>query len=277
MKFNRRRFIFNTATGLIVPFAGRIVRANPYLPLLTKGVDSGAANGMLTNLYAAFELDEVSAASNATDSTGGTAMTAVSSPTVDTAKIGTSSRGFNGSTNSRRFTRTESGLNGIAALTVSAWLKTTSAATTQRAVAQDQTGGTRGWLLGLSNTGKPVFSVANASASMVTHTGGTTVNTTNWYLVIGVYDGSTVAVYIAREDAGSFPDSPDGSAQAQTGNTSSPSSQMTIGCHYTTATSFTNGWTGSIDGVRIWRRALSTTDMEFEFNAGSGRAYSSYN
>jgi hypothetical protein len=273
---SRRRFIYDAALGLVVPFAGQIIRAAspiPQTPARGGTVVSGG-NGMLTALYAAFELDEASAISNATDATGGTSMTKVNDPSVDAAKIGSASRGFDGVTSSKRFTRAESGLNGIAAMTVSAWVKTNSAATTQRAVAQDHSGGTRGWLLGLNNTGKPLFSVSNG-ASLVTATGTTTVNTTNWYLLIGVYDGANVSIYVAREDAGSI-----GAAEASaalTGNTPSPTSQMTIGCAYTTATSFTNGWTGSIDAVRIWWRALSGADRTFEFNGGSGRAYSAYN
>jgi hypothetical protein len=273
---SRRRFIYDAALGLVVPFAGqRIIRAAaPVIQTPARGgtVVSGG-NGMLTSLYAAFELDEAAANLNATDATGGTAMTRVNDPTIDAAKIGSASRGFNATTNSRRFTRAETGLNGIAAMTVSAWVKTTSAAATQRAVAQDHSGGTRGWLLGLNNTGKPIFAVSDG-ATLQTATGTTTVNTTNWYLLIGVYDGANVSIYVAREDAGSI-----GAAEASaalTGNTPSPTSQMTIGCAYTTATSFTNGWTGSIDAVRIWRRALSGANRTFEFNGGSGRAYSEY-
>jgi hypothetical protein len=271
MRHSRRDFIKQGALWLPAIMTARKSAAGT----LILGRGAQTSNGMATGLYAAFELDEATAAAAAVDSKGGTAMTAVNSPTVNAAKLGSASRGFNGS--NMRFTRAESALNGLTAYTVSAWVKPASVAINQRAVAQDQVSSTRGWLLGINSSGKALFSVANTT-SLNTCTGtATTLTTTKWYLLIGVFDGANVSVYVAAEDAGTFPASSDGPAASFTGTPASPSSQMTIGCNYTTGTSASNLFNGSIDAVRIWTRALNGTERAFEFNGGTGRTFTEYN
>jgi hypothetical protein len=272
MRHTRRDFIKQGALWLPAIITARKSAAGT----LILGRGAQTSNGMATGLYAAFELDEAIATAAAVDSvSGGTAMTAVNSPTVNAAKLGSASRGFNGS--NMRFTRAESALNGLTAYTVSAWVKPASVASNQRAVAQDHVSGTRGWLLGVNSSGKALFSVANTT-SLNTCTGtATTLTTTKWYLLIGVFDGANVSVYVGAEDAGTFPASSDGPAAPFTGTPASPSAQMAIGCNYTTGTSAANLFNGSIDAVRIWTRALNSTERAFEFNGGTGRTFSEYN
>jgi hypothetical protein len=131
-------------------------------------------------------------------------------------------------------------------LTLSAWIKTGSSATTRIINKQNQTGNTDVYLL--ANVGGKLYGRINQAGSI---TGSTFINDSNWHLLVFTYDGNYLNAYLdGRIDA---------TPVAYNSNPLSSSGALYIGAF--NGGSMTNFWNGSIDQVQIWNRALSADEV----------------
>lgn len=152
------------------------------------------------------------------------------------------------------------------ALTASAWVRAANVRTTtpQRILSTVQAGG---YALGFSSTG-----CTAGQFSFVVQTDGTyrqvcftldsALNNT-WFHALGVYDGVNAQLYINGSLAASLP-------APGAFNPGSSTAPLCIGSNPTT-TACTQGqyFTGSIDDVRVYNRALTTAEIELLFTGGA--------
>ncbi len=169
------------------------------------------------------------------------------SPTWVAGKIGTA-LSFNGS--SQYAYSSDYDIPG--SLTVEAWVYPTSAGATSSVVSKNTNTTDNQALLGLTS-GNATFSV-NVGGSPVGVTGSAVAQNT-WTHLVGVYDGSNVQLYVNGSAAGSSPAS---------GVTTTNNLVWTIG---KTAGAASGYFTGRIDEVKIFSRALSPAEVSAEYNA----------
>jgi len=113
------------------------------------------------------------------------------------------------------------------------------------------------WLMWLeSSDNKLYFSARNNSATGVTETSDSALETGRWYYVAGVYDGSNVTLYVDGIAAASPP--------SQTGTIYDSDSTVRIGA----GTAGASRANGIIDEVRIYNKALSQSEITELYNMG---------
>lgn len=151
-----------------------------------------------------------------------------------------------------------------AQLTVAGWAKFTSTAQYSAIAAIWPTSGnsaTNSYILdfdsapGKMGFGVLIGGVLKAVVSTASYNDG------NWHLFVGTHDEATVKFYV------------DGNAEIV--------STAAVGSHQTPASEFTVGniigtlirWTGSIDEVAIWNKALSADEVIALYNSGAGLFY----
>lgn len=78
-----------------------------------------------------------------------------------------------------------------------------------------------------------------------------TINDNTWHHVAAVYDGANVTLYVDGSSDGSV---------AKTGNLTTSSRNVRIGARHTT--SMGEYFTGIIDDVRIYNKALSASEIQ---------------
>ena len=150
-----------------------------------------------------------------------------------------------------------SSIDGLSSITVSAWFKPITASGNKVVIAKWGSVGGYQFVLAYSNDSnyKMSFGVRtgstglNGSTQIVTSV--TVVNnTTKWYHLVGVYNGSTTKIYIDGVE--------DNSAVGSGAINSAVSSNIIIGAY----SPIINAWiNGLIDDVRIFNRALSADEV----------------
>jgi len=139
------------------------------------------------------------------------------------------------------------------ALTLSAWVKLSSATTNQFYISK------RG-----SGNAYQISSFSNKAAGMSIWIGGSRkdlIGTTNhvqdvWYHVVGTYDGSNMRIYLNGVEENSVP---------QTGAIDTTTAKLILGAYDGSGYSFD----GEISNAAIFNTALSATDVETLYNNGS--------
>ncbi|MCL5409422.1 MAG: hypothetical protein M1607_01005 [Patescibacteria group bacterium] len=145
--------------------------------------------------------------------------------------------------------------SGNQAFSISAWIKPGSS-TDGYIVSKYNSGQTGQYILSVSS-GKLVF---HREVSPWFVTGNTTLQTGNWYYVVGVYDGTNLNIYL------------NGSSDATpiaSGSVSSDSQPVYIGAGQSN-NSPANFFNGIIDQVTIYNYALSSADVSLGYGLGSG-------
>jgi len=163
---------------------------------------------------------------------------------------------FDGSANFMLFTNTQLG-NGNLPWTVSAWMKTTTTASTlgQGSVLSNQSGGPVFSMMGV-NSGKIVYWTYQNSAWAQKLGVGTTVNDNNWHMLTWVnYPNFTMDMYV------------DGVLDSNVANSTSGNNNPVdiIGG------SWTGKFPGTIPAISIYNRALTASEVSQNFNALRGR------
>ena len=155
-------------------------------------------------------------------------------------------------------------LQTVTAFTLSAWIKAGSDVTDYRTILlRDNSATDRNYWFALDiTTGKLVlrFSVAGVAK---TFTSNAALNDNKWHYVTATYDGSFVNIY---SDGVSVM-----TPAAQTGSTDNPAVSTRIGYSPSAGRYFT----GRIDEVRIYNRALSATDVMQLYKQGAAKFASS--
>lgn len=137
-----------------------------------------------------------------------------------------------------------------AKISAAAWVNTTSISGAKFILSRLTSTTPSGWDLSL-NSGKPRFTVSNASAN-ASAVAASAIATNAWYRLLGTWDGTTVRVY------------QNGSQQATaslSGNLTNPAVALEIGNSAGTA----GIWPGMINDVSIWSRALSAAEAAQDF------------
>jgi len=145
------------------------------------------------------------------------------------------------------------------ALSVSAWVKTSSA-DNQHVVGRALTGsGDHTFLLSVSPDHYNDFIVANGYSFGTADAieGTKTVNDGNWHHLVGTFDGSTLTIYTD----GKY----DNSKSKSTKPTSNTSLKLTIG----KLSGYSNFFNGQIDDVKIFNYALTGTQVKSLYNGGA--------
>jgi hypothetical protein len=150
-------------------------------------------------------------------------------------------------------------LNGLTAVTVSAWVKGSvgSASADAVIVAKDAA---FALVVGLDSLHKAQFGVKSGSAWYGFPASTTNVDDGNFHFLTGVYDGNTLRVYVDGIQQGS----------QNIGNLTlnAPSANLEIGSCIGGPDCSASGemWSGIVDDVRIYNRALSPAEIQADMN-----------
>ncbi len=210
-------------------------------------------------LYYAF--DEGSGSSAADSSGNGHTGTLIGSPTWVSGEIGTGALSFNGSQAVSAGSVSDAG--GVGALTVSAWVKGTGtfSGSNGYTIASKYTSGQGSWSMAYSGPSRlySCFVVNNSGASAVALGPTIALNDANWHLVTCVYNGTNITQYTDGATSTDASDSP-----ALTGIIQDRTYPVCIGGVSNGTSCITTGgglWEGRIDDVKIWKRALSASEV----------------
>jgi len=150
-------------------------------------------------------------------------------------------------------------LNGLAAVTVSAWVRGSVGASSPNAVivGKDQA---FALVVGLHSPHKAQFGVKSGSTWYGFPASTTDVDDETFHFLTGVYDGTSLRIYVD----GVQHDSQD--VGALTLN-ASPTNLQISGCvDGPDCDASGEMWSGTIDNVRIYNRALSPAEIEADMN-----------
>ncbi|RMD66488.1 hypothetical protein D6817_04000, partial [Candidatus Pacearchaeota archaeon] len=151
-------------------------------------------------------------------------------------------------------------IEGLPALTISAWVKNAAPASGDRYVTS--VGGNIMYFR-LENDGRYLFAVYNDTGSVGQIKSDNRLDDTNWHHLVGVYDGSNVKLYV------------DGVLQSQiaslTGTIERQNNVLKIG-----ALGSGRLWNGLIDEFAVWQRALSETEIQQLYSQGSNSVSGSF-
>ncbi|GLR19591.1 LamG-like jellyroll fold domain-containing protein [Portibacter lacus] len=152
-------------------------------------------------------------------------------------------------------------------ITVESWVKMNGVAGTQHIVSKSDSGIESSYLLELLN-GDPQFSVRLGSVWQ-TATAGITLTADEWYHIAGVYDGTTIQMYINGVLQNSL---------AAAGNIEVSTSTVQLG-----GSSSGNNLNGAMDEIRIWSTGRSQKELRenmhltLKGNEGDLAAYYQFN
>jgi hypothetical protein len=118
-----------------------------------------------------------------------------------------------------------------------------------------------GWMIGITNVGKPDLTVTNAGGGFVTMYGKTTTELGKWYHIAGVVDSNAKKVYIYLN--GTLDNDP----KAHSGEMMNPNVSTVIG---KSGVAHVYDFHGIIDEVAIFNVALTEDDIKNLMNEGIG-------
>jgi hypothetical protein len=151
---------------------------------------------------------------------------------------------------------TQTGLDITGNLTIMAWFRLESTGDTQDIVAKDGATGNEGYHLRYNGNGWVDFILSHDGTNNTTVIGSTTVTAGTWYHATGVYDGSTMKLYINGES--------DASPVSYNSGIFSNTAPFTIGCRNGNAQFFD----GQIDEVAVFNRPLTADEVKDIYEKG---------
>lgn len=206
------------------------------------------------NLVSYYKFDESSG--NAADSVGSNTGTNVGTATYTSGKINNALT-LNGST--QCLTVGTSLLSAYTGVSVACWIKLTALDAYMHMIGKtDDT--TYNQLFRVTDTNRLQATVTTTTETYIT--GGTTLTTGVWYFAVYTWDGSNINLYLNG--------STDATAVAKTGTMKTSSDLVSIGRSSVASASY---FSGQIDEVGIWSRALTTDEISTLYNAGAGNQY----
>ncbi|MCW1930559.1 MAG: LamG domain-containing protein [Candidatus Kerfeldbacteria bacterium] len=157
-----------------------------------------------SNTVALWHLNESSG--NFADTSGkNNTLTPTGLPTYDSTGQFGSAIGFGGTDHYASITdAAHTGLDIIGAMTVEAWVKKTAFSGTDLIVSKwGSTGAAQSYQFSIGNTGAVVLQLRNGASLGIGTSPAGAVTTGTWYHVAGVYDGSTIQIYVNGQMVGS--------------------------------------------------------------------------
>jgi len=143
-------------------------------------------------------------------------------------------------------------------LTISAWVKTATTDTDQYIInKQENVANEFGYTLAITSGNKAYFNVLKQNDSAAAATGTSPISSGAWYHFTGVYDGSTVKIYVDGRQENSAPESFSSSTQSL--------ANLEIGRFYNA----TNYFNGQIDEVQVYNYALTQEQIKNLYNQNS--------
>jgi len=145
--------------------------------------------------------------------------------------------------------------DGISAITVSAWCRAANAqSSTTEGIVSKRWSSFYGWSLWRDGFEKYNFAIG-ASGGQASAQSTTVFADTDWHHIVGVYTGSSVHIYVDGNDEDATP----GSTSGPITNRNDP---VGIGAFWDGADFTAAPWTGQIDNVMIFDRALSAEEIK---------------
>jgi hypothetical protein len=122
------------------------------------------------------------------------------------------------------------------------------------------------WRLLVRQSDEKISFLVDTGSTRVTLTGdvpGSGLDASTWYHIAATYDGSHMRIYLNGIELTNRTCS--GSLQIS----SSTSIPLGVGAFPESATSWVDGFPGALDEVKIWKRALTATEIVTEMNGGA--------
>lgn len=138
------------------------------------------------------------------------------------------------------------------AITVLARIKASSTTGSQEIISSQ--GGNNNYALSLDGT-TPTFAIRNSANTTWYNATHSAISTDTWYSLVGVFNGSAVQIYV---------DAVAGTSAAYSGTMPSGSQTLAIGAN--AADTSTQEFSGTIDEVQIYDRALSPEQIQALYN-----------
>jgi hypothetical protein len=224
---------------------------------------STTTSSLLTGLMSYWKLDETVAGANAVDAKGLTTLTNTSCTTNQAGKIGTSFQ-FNGASPSY-LGHLATTYEIATTLSVSCWFKTSSTGVYKCLMGDANSGGDYGYELDITDTNVVEWMVRdnNQTPASAGYSDSTNVCDGNWHHVVGTFDGTYAKLYLDGSLKGTS------SAWAHNISYVGGNAYFDIGMR---------GWdgipyTGYIDEIGIWSRAITLTEVQTLYNSNSAKAY----
>jgi hypothetical protein len=224
---------------------------------------------LTTRINAYWKLDESSG--NASDSVGSVTLTNNNTVAYATGKINNGADMGSSNSSKNLTSSNDLGING-GYISISAWIKPSSypssdsdPTTPSRFNIFGQSDTTSGisYFLHVSNvsgTIKCIFSRWRNSVAIAVAEYTYTPPTSSWTHLVGTYDGNTVRIYVNSNAPGSV---------SQTGGGSGGPDGTAIGSNNSNGAYFS----GMIDEVSVWNRALIASEVAVLYNSGNGLQY----
>lgn len=198
------------------------------------------------------------------DSVGSNTLTNAGSSTFDSGKIGNAVT-LNGSSQ-YLYAASNSAFDFTSTMSISCWIKCTGGAGTTRTIISKPIGST--WvptyfryIIRIENSNELYFYLSSSQVA-TTSTSGSFGADSTWKHVVCTYDGTTQKVYV------------DGTLSAQNTVTtaiSTSSEPFVIGSRNASAAG--EYFTGQIDELGLWSRAITSDEVTQLYNSGNGRTY----
>jgi prepilin-type N-terminal cleavage/methylation domain-containing protein len=227
------------------------------------GVMAAGTNLSLSPLYNSsglvgyWKFDEGSGTNAAESSGGGNGATLFDSPTWTTGKVGSGALTFDASSWQSTYTANTSTTQPTTAVSLAFWMKAGTTNGIQHVIAADTNADslTHGYGAWLQNNYFEFYAVTYSGGGlMISYS-----DTTNWHHVVGTFDGSNVRLYLDGVLNGSTPIAgPIDYTGATYGFTLGAAQHSAHTIYY---------YTGSLDDVRVYNRALSAAEVAALYNA----------
>lgn len=200
-----------------------------------------------------------------TDSAGSNTLTNNNTVGEGTAKLGTASADFGSSNTNKSFNVPNLGISGATSRTIACWIKTSANQGTIFSSGVNSADTAFHFGVGLSGTNNGKMEVSTWSGTGVISPN--TIHDGNWHHVACTYNGgvanaTNIKIYIDGIDS----EATGGSGFAQ--NTTN--SNYGIGYLRVSNSAY---FSGMIDEVGVWSRALSSTEVAYLYNSGIGNQY----
>ncbi len=203
-----------------------------------------------------WRLEETSGTSFTDDSGSGNTGSCSVCPTYNSSGVFNGSYDFDSASSQYIQVTYNEDFNFTTAMTISLWFKYRNSQSA--GLVSNRAASSSSYNLYISTTNL-IFDVANATTHKATSTYPISTNT--WYHAVGVYNGSSINLYINGTLV---------RTQAQTGDVQDQSFNILIGRYQA---SYLNG---SIDDVMMFRRALSSSEVLALYNATANQYYNNF-
>jgi len=196
------------------------------------------------------------------DSSGNSNDGTSSGPTSTTGQIG-EALSFDGSDD---YVSVPLNLNSLSAVSVSAWVKSSTADISANTGIFSNFQLTDSLELGVSSAEKFYFWAYNDSGGQASATADSASTVTSWHHIVGVFDGTNVYIYVD----GSSVDSSPGSLSSNTRSNGGTTYKVGSGGQVAAPTYFP----GVIDDVMVYNRALTSSEISVIYNDGLAGGFS---